>query len=70
MIERYNPYAHGDVEQAAGSAWRLVDASANKARPEVHPALRCCERAEVLPCVCAFARHCPEHGNQHCGSHD
>lgn len=31
---------------------------------------RCCERAELLPCVCAASYRCPLHGDTHIGTHD
>lgn len=30
----------------------------------------CCRQAVPIPCVCAFAFTCPEHGDKHIGSHD
>lgn len=30
----------------------------------------CCDKAEILPCVCAFAFACPKHGERHVGTHD
>jgi len=30
----------------------------------------CCAKAEVLPCVCAYAFRCPDHGERHIGTHD
>lgn len=43
------------------------------AAPPVHPSASryaCCHRAVQIPCVCAFAFTCPEHGDRHVGSHD
>lgn len=39
----------------------------------VHPSATryaCCPQAVPIPCVCAFAFTCPEHGDRHIGSHD
>lgn len=30
----------------------------------------CCEKAEPVGCVCAYAYSCPEHGTHHVGTHD
>jgi hypothetical protein len=30
----------------------------------------CCEKAEPIGCVCAYAFNCPEHGETHIGTHD
>ena len=40
--------------------------------PEVRPFHYpvCCEKAKRIFCVCDQATSCPDHGNQHIGSHD
>jgi hypothetical protein len=30
----------------------------------------CCDKAEYINCVCAYATSCPEHGDKHVGTHD
>ena len=41
----------------------------NEAGPHFFPHA-CCEKARVLPCVCAYSYECPEHGTRHIGSHE
>ena len=37
--------------------------------PKCHPKA-CCEKAEIINCVCEIAWNCPEHGTRHHGTHD
>lgn len=32
--------------------------------------MACCLKAKRLPCVCYQSYRCPEHGEQHIGSHE
>ena len=41
----------------------------DEAGPHFYPHA-CCEKATVLPCVCAYSYECPEHGTRHIGSHE
>lgn len=36
----------------------------------VNPDVFCCERSVTYPCVCMVSQWCPEHGDQHAGTHD
>lgn len=38
-------------------------------RPKIYPHA-CCDKAEPIPCVCAWAYTCPTHGDTHIGTHD
>lgn len=40
-----------------------------KAKRVIRPQA-CCEKAQPLQCVCAYAYTCPEHGDKHNGTHD
>lgn len=51
------------------NARRQREAEAPAAGPRVYP-FACCPKAAPLPCVCAFAYSCPEHGDTHIGTHD
>lgn len=31
---------------------------------------RCCDQAQVTPCVCTRSYTCPTHGESHIGTHD
>jgi hypothetical protein len=39
-------------------------------REESRKPFRCCEKAVQIPCVCAWAWKCEEHGELHVGSHE
>jgi len=52
-------------QQLAG---RAQSRGASQAVPK--PQHGCCERAELVQCVCYEASACPEHGVRHIGSHD
>lgn len=32
--------------------------------------LGCCDKAQIISCVCTYAFDCPIHGKRHIGSHD
>lgn len=32
--------------------------------------IACCEQAQFIPCVCAYAFRCPVHGDRHHGTHE
>lgn len=59
-----------EVSTAIEKLWREEERKemAEKIRKNIPG--KCCERATVLPCVCAYSWTCPDHGDTHVGSHD
>jgi hypothetical protein len=64
------------IEQALGRSPRGELRPYRFERTEDAPAssgaspAKCCDRAVRIKCVCALATECPEHGEQHTGTHD
>jgi hypothetical protein len=52
--------------------WLEAPAPLNEERPPLpeHFGGRCCAQARPVQCSCAFHWVCPNHGEQHVGSHD
>lgn len=48
---------------------KMREARQPKVRPPYYPHA-CCDKAEPIPCVCAWAYTCPTHGDTHIGTHD
>lgn len=44
---------------------KLVKCATHKIGP-----MACCPKAKTIPCVCMYSYSCPDHGNQHIGTHD
>ena len=39
-------------------------------RADTKARFACCDKAELIPCVCMYAFSCPVHGTRHIGTHD
>lgn len=61
-----------DAERFAYALWRFQNdiCSTECLQAETKKRYACCDKAELMPCVCMYSYRCPVHGETHIGTHD
>jgi len=59
-----------DLADLALARFERMTCSSDCSRRRIIAAWACCDKAQITPCVCAYAFSCEEHGDRHVGTHD